>query len=142
MKNHTLLKTICIIISFVILLFSTSCNSIKIKEYYSDVNNYICVSGDITSFSYNEAKDAIYIGFTNLSVSLDDTCFKIVGNNVTVVQSKGFDQKIEIGNHIDFVTAPKYFGDGYVMPIVEFKVNDEVLLDFEEGYQNLIAWLS
>ena len=31
------------------------------------------------------------------------------------------DDMIKVGDQIEFVTAPKYFGDGYVMPIVAMK---------------------
>ena len=32
----------------------------------------------------------------------------------------------------------KYFGDGYSMPIVSISVNGEVLLSFDEGFENLM----
>lgn len=39
------------------------------------------------------------------------------------------------------MTAPRYFGDGYVMPIVAISVDGEQLLDYEEGYANFMEWL-
>ena len=43
---------------------------------------------------------------------------------------------------VSFMTAPRYFGDGYIMPIVEISVDGEELLSFEEGYENLLEWLA
>ena len=39
------------------------------------------------------------------------------------------------------MTAPKCFGDGYVMPIVAVSVDGEVLLEFEEGFENFLEHL-
>ncbi len=57
------------------------------------------------------------------------------------MQSHGIDEKLKIGNSIEFVTAPKYFGDGYVMPIVAISVDGEALLSFDEGFENFQDWL-
>lgn len=57
------------------------------------------------------------------------------------MQKNNIDEQIKIGDTIQFVTAPKYFGDGYVMPIVAISVDGEVLLEFEEGYANFLKWL-
>lgn len=118
------------------------CSSHKEKMYYSQKENYISVNGTVSSIKYNEDSTALYIGFYDLSPTLDDTCFKIVGNNLQIVQSNNIDSKLEIGTQISFITAPKYFGDGYVMPIVAVSINGEELLDFENGYINLLNWLS
>ena len=48
---------------------------------------------------------------------------------------------IKIGDRVVFSSAQRYFGDGYVMPIVQLDVNGEELLSFEEGYHNLLSWL-
>ena len=46
----------------------------------------------------------------------------------------GFFQKTKV----TFVTAQGYYGDGYVMPIVELSVGEDKLLDFESGHCNLL----
>ena len=79
---------------------------------------------------------------SELSPVLDDTCFKIVGENLKISQANEIDAKLKAGEQVSFITAPRYFGDGYVMPIVAISINGENLLDFEEGYQNLLDWLS
>ena len=49
-----------------------------------------------------------------------------------LVLKNGISEKIKLGDTVEFVTAPRYFGDGYVMPIVAISVEGEQLLDYEE----------
>ena len=135
-------KLIIITVMCFILAFSCSCNLNGKKQYYSEKENYISITGTITEIKYNEDSTALYISFSDLSSVLDDVSFKIVGDNLQIVQNNGIDSKLRTGDKINFITAPKYFGDGYVMPIVAISVNGENLLDFEEGYANLLKWLS
>lgn len=129
-----------ILISYLI-IFSTSCAGKEMKEYYSQKSNYISAEGIVTHISYNEDKTALYLGFSDLNPQFDDNSFKIVGDNVPIVQQNGIDDKIKKGYKVNFITAKRYFGDGYVMPIVEISINDEELLSFEEGFFNLLKWL-
>ena len=124
-----------------LLVFSTACTAQKMKEYYSEKSNYVNATGIVTHISYNEDKSALYLGFSDLNPQFDDNSFKIVGDNLPIVLQNGIDQKIEIGDQVDFITAARYFGDGYVMPIVEISINEEELLSFEEGFANLLKWL-
>ena len=140
MRRKLLLTSIIIIMSICVLL--CSCNSSGIVEYYSQKENYISVTGTISSIKYNEEATALYIDFSELYPVLDDTCFKIVGENLEIVKANRIDDKLKIGEQIIFITAPKYFGDGYVMPIVSISISGESLIGFDEGYENLIDWLS
>ena len=71
-----------------------------------------------------------------MSDKFDDDCFKITGENYYLVD--GFKELIEIGKTATFVTAPKYFGDGYVMPIVSLTIDDCCLLEYESGLSNFL----
>lgn len=143
MNKISLLKLIMIITTTCILLvLLCSCNSSEIIEYYSQKENYISVTGTVSDIKYNEDTTALYIDLSGLSPVLDDTCFKIVGENLKIVKANKIDDKLKTGEQITFITAPKYFGDGYVMPIVAISISGENLLDFEEGYKNLLDWLS
>lgn len=126
----------------ILLVLLCSCNSSEIIEYYSQKENYISVTGTVSDIKYNEDTTALYIDLSGLSPVLDDTCFKIVGENLKIVKANKIDDKLKTGEQITFITAPKYFGDGYVMPIVAISISGENLLDFEEGYKNLLDWLS
>lgn len=142
MRNEILLKRITVaIIILCFLLFFSSCTERKMKDYYSQKSNYIIATGTVTHISYNEDRSVLYFGFSNLNPQFDDNSFKIVGDNLLIVQQNGIDDKIKIGDKVSFITAGKYFGDGYVMPIVTLSVNEEELLNFEDGFNNLLNWL-
>lgn len=121
-----------------VLFVCSSCSSTK--RYYSKRENYINAVGTLTYLAYNDDSSALYLGFSELSPKFDDTCFKIVGENMHVVKKRDIDSKIKIGDRVEFITAPKYFGDGYVYPIVALSVNGECLLVFEEGFSNLLEF--
>ena len=130
--------TIVLLCLFVLL---TACTTEKTKDYYSQKSNYVNAAGTVTHISYNEDRSALYLGFSDLNPQFDDNSFKIVGDSLPIVQHNGIDEKIKIGDRVRFITAAKYFGDGYVMPIVEISVNEEELLSFDEGFANLLKWL-
>ena len=132
-------KIICVSI---LLVVTCSCGSAKMTEYYSNKENYINAVGTVSYIKYNEDSTVLYVGFSELSPTFDDTCFKLVSDNLKIAQSNNIDGMLCVGKQITFMTAPKYFGDGYVMPIVAISIDGEVILSFDQGYENLINWLS
>lgn len=120
----------------------TSCLSIRYRIYYPVKDNYIDVSGVVIYMKYSDDHTVLYIAFSDMDRKLDDRTFKIVGENLRIVEKNGIDDKIKIGDRVTFVTAPKYFGDGYVMPIVAISANGESLLDFDEGFKNFMDYLN
>lgn len=142
MKRVLNFKNAAAVISLMCLLvFSASCTAEKMKDYYSQKSNYVTATGTVTHISYNEDKSALYLGFSELEPMFDDNSFKIVGENLMIARQNGIDEKLEIGERVTFVTAPRYFGDGYVMPIVEITVSEEELLSFEDEFANFVKWL-
>lgn len=131
---------ICISLAL-ILMSLCACFSNDKLSYYKDKTNYITVTGRVESIKYSEDSSALYISFSSLNPQLDDISFKIVGANLQIVEQNKIDEKLKTGEQISFMTAPKYFGDGYVMPIVAITINGESLLEFEKGYQNWLNWL-
>ncbi|MBR5422725.1 MAG: hypothetical protein IK108_01825, partial [Clostridia bacterium] len=129
-----------IIIIFVI-FFCIFFHTVKLVKYYSQKEKYITVTGTVSYIKYNDNNSELYIGFSELNTKLDDHCFKIVGDNLKIVQSNHIDDRLVLGKQVSFVTAPKYFGDGYVMPIVSITIDEDDLLEFEDGYHNLLDWL-
>lgn len=125
-----------------LLVLLCSCNSPRKIEYYSQKENYINVTGTVSNIKYNEDATVLYIGLSKLSPALDDTSFKIVGENLKIVKTNKIDEKLKVDKQITFITAPRYFGDGYVMPIVAISISGENLLEFEDGYNNFLNWLS
>lgn len=124
------------------LLFLPGCSADKKRAYYVQKENYIQVEGTVSWIKYNEDQSALYLGFCELSPSLDDDCLKITGKNLEIVKNNGIDKKCKIGQKVLFQTAPRIFGDGYVMPIVALFINGECLLSFEEGYTGWMDWIA
>ena len=120
----------------------TSCLSIRYRIYYPVKDNYIEVSGVVIHMKYNKDHTELHIAFSDMDRKLDDRSFEIVGENLRTVEKNGIDDKIKIGDRVTFVTAPKYFGDGYVMPIVAISANGESLLDFDEGFKNFMDYMN
>lgn len=118
-----------------------ACKAEKI-EYYSQKENYVEATGILTHVKYNEDATELCLGFSDLSYPFDDIGFEIVGENLRIAQDNGIDSKAVLGEQVTFKTAPRYFGDGYIMPIVAIYIDGECLLDFETGYDNLMKWLS
>lgn len=141
MNNKKLLKaTVTIFLCLALLL--CSCTSPQMRKYYANKSNYITATGTVNHFCYDVDSPILYLEFSDLTPRFDDDTFKIVGKNFKIVQEKEINKKIKIGDKIDFITAPRYFSDGYVMPIVSVTVNGEELLTFKDGFNNLQEWLS
>ena len=140
MKKTNSKKVFMVLLLLYILVLS-ACDSTKIKEYYKEKDNFVTATGTIIHIAYSKDNTELYLGFSDLTPTFDDINFKIVGDNLSIVQKNNIDEKIKIGDKIEFITAPRYFGDGYVMPIVAVSVNGEELLEFEEGYANFLKWL-
>lgn len=124
------------------LLFVLSgCGSRRMEEYYSEKTNYISITGTVSHIMYNQDHSVLYLAFDLMSTQLSDNNFKIVGKNLQIVQNNDIDEILQLGDQVTFTTASKYFGDGYVMPIVEISIEGKTLLEFDDGYKNFISWL-
>lgn len=120
---------------------ATSCtytNNEKIN-YYSNEKNYIEITGIIEHIVFDDEHETLYLGFSNLSHKTDDNCFKVVGEAYSIMVT--YKDHIHIGKTATFVTAPKYYGDGYVMPIVALSVDGLNILEYETGFSSLLDWL-
>ncbi len=140
MKNRLLLLGIYIIV-FCMLLGLSACLSTQQRKYYEEKGNYTEARGTVTYISYDEKSKALYIDFSVTDPVFEDTCFKIVGDNYDIVKKNGIESILKNGSEVTFVTAPRYFGDGYVMPMVSISVGADTLLTFDEGFSNLLKWL-
>lgn len=134
----------CIVLLLVCSSFLCSCtiSNRTMLKYYSVRSNYVTVNGIIDYIQDAPELNGLYLGFSELFPTMDDSCFKLVGANREIVLQRDILQKVQLGTTVNFITAPRYFGDGYVMPIVEISVDGEELLSFEEGYENLLEWLA
>ena len=162
MKRLIKIPLTAVILAIAITSFC-SCYRYREIEYFSQKENYINVSGIVTHFKYGDRYQALYFGFSEIHLSNDITfdgqtfvdslvtdeilhftysTFEIIGKNLEIVEANGVYEKIKLGDRVEFTSAPGDFGNGYMLPIVAISVNGESLLDFEEGYENFLDWLS
>ena len=140
MKNT--IKILSTIIVASILFFTlSSCYRLREYEYYSDKENFVTTEGTVTIINDLPDERKLVLAFSDLSVQYSYIYFKIVGYNYQIVKENRIVEKLEIGKRISFVSATRYFGDGFVMPIVSITIDGVCLLDFEEGQKNLLDWI-
>jgi len=125
----------------IVLLYLHGCDFGEMEEYYTDKENYVTATGTVTHIAYDEGYDTLYLAFSDMSYRFDGRNFKIEGDNFDIVMENGIEEKLAMGKEVEFITAPRYFGDGYVMPIVSITIDGETLLEFEEGYENFLETL-
>lgn len=124
------------------MLAESSCAYTKIKpiEHYSNEEHYIEVTGTISHVVFDDEYKTLYLGFSDLSDTFADNTFELTGRNYSIVADAAR-ESIEVGRTATFVTAPRYFFDGYIMPIVSFTIYGECLLEYEERLSNFLDWL-
>lgn len=143
MRRFLIFKKVCIVLILVSVIASTTaCFNRKRYKYYASKDNYISVTGTVSHIKYSEAKDYLVIALDDMSATLSDNNFQIIQDNLAIVQSNGFDELVNIGSEITIIIAPHYFGDGYLVPIVALEHSGTTLLEFDDGYDNLLNWLS
>ena len=111
--------------------------SIQLKNYYSEKEVYVTVSGEVEWLNFGE--DGLFLTFQEeLTEPYEHYTFGIKGKSFDLLLEKNIKNRLHKGDKVEFMTAPRYFGDGFIMPIVSLTVNGEVLLEFEDGYANLL----
>ena len=144
-KKYCFLLTLILVLTLPVLIFSFVglVESIKMKNYYSEKGNYINASGTITDLEYAEDGDLLILRFGEDITPVNTFTsrkFLIEGRNLLAIKDAGFDEKVKVGGSVEFTTVPAVLY-GYARPIVSLTVNGEVLLEFEDGYTNLLEEL-
>lgn len=127
-----------LILMILILMFSlTGCYHSREKKYYSDTSNYITEEAIVKNIIFDKENNIIYFWLSEIDEAYQDSTFKIEGQSVNIVLNNNIFEKIKVGSEITYTSAPRYFGDGYCMPIVAIYIAGEELLNFDEGFENL-----
>ena len=141
----------CFIMCILVCVCNISCSiwnlgyEIQEKEYYSNKANFVSVTAVCVEISTNEhSPDCYFINVKDMEYHRTDECkfisgtFKIDKASSVILKESNIENKLTEGTIFTFVSAPEYFGDGYLCPIVSIEVDGEVLLDFDTGYKNLM----
>ena len=112
----------------------------KIREYhyYSDESNFVEVTAKITFLSWDNYNQVLAINFADLPEGFSTNDLYIEDNNYEILLENNATEYLEVGDYVTFITAPRYFGDGYMVPIVELRYDAQIYLAYEEGYENLL----
>ncbi len=115
----------------------------KEKNYYSDQSNFITITGTIYSVEKSSADTYWRIEFQD-AVGIDDGKnysgdYRLTGENLEIALANGLEKNVRAGKTVEFVTAPRVFGDGWKPPIVSITIDGICFLTFEDGYKNLMA---
>ena len=134
MKKFAILTMFFLLVTF--LFGCKSSNQIlakKMIEKYSNNQNYVTLTGEV--IEQNQYRIVIKCEELNDYLSYEDELcrYYIYSDEFLVLQ---------VGEEIQFTTVPFHFYNGHRLPIVELKINENVLLSFEEGKENLIDWVN
>ena len=139
MKTMCSIKKYNLILLIIIALFLlVGCSKMHEKKYYADINNFITDEAVVDNVIYNEEEGYIVLWLSEIDEAYQCSDFIIEGNNVDLVLENGILDKIEIGDAITYTSAPRIFGNGDFMPIIEISVYGEELLNVDDGYKNLM----
>jgi len=132
MKKFAILITLLVV-------FLSGCNisnqklAKKMIEKYSDNQNYVTLIGEVIEI--NENNVIIKCEELNNHISYEDEfCDYYIYSDQFV--------ELQAGEEIQFTTVPFHFYNGQKLPIVELRIDENTLLSFEEGKENLIDWVN
>ncbi len=112
--------------------FRSLYNQIK---YYKQQENYIMCTGIIKEISCTEDLSKICIEIENIEPNeFQNNKFYICGKGKDIVESNGIYQDLKTGDKIKFMSASRFYGDEYVVPIVYLEKEGEIYLTFHDGY--------
>ena len=136
-----LLAPVLLLLSFFIIACTT--NSKKMYDYYSIQSNFVQVHGIVEEINLQDEILYLNINFDESIFPNDgDNTFKIIQSNQQVLFENGFYDQVNVGDTIDFYSAPRIFGDGYIVPIIYIEKDGVIYLPFDTGQNNLLIWCS
>lgn len=139
MKTRCSIKKYKLLSLVLIALFLfVGCSKMHEKKYYTDINNFITDEAVVDNIIYNEEEGYIVLWLSEIDEAYQCSDFIIEGKNVDLVLENGILDKIEIGDAITYTSAPRIFGNGDFMPIIEISASGEELLNVDDGYKNLM----
>ena len=135
-------KIICIVLCLFVMglpMISCDCNKPlreKMLKYYSDDSVYCNLRGEIKEKSNRYVEIEIFTENHTFVSRL------ATGYIAFIIYGSSCIEKIEVGDVIDFISAPMCFYNGHNMPIVYLEKEQEVLLSYEDGKANYLNWIN
>ena len=107
-------------------------------KYYSNEENFMEITSEINHIVWSHSEQRVTIGLSDVPETFSDNCFDIDGDSFSIVVENNGEEYLKLGTSVTIITAPRYFGDGYIMPIVAIKTGEQELLNYEDGYKGLM----
>jgi len=100
-----------------------------LSEYYSEKGNYEKLTVTVETIELNDEQDMIYF----------NVGYCILGDNISIVLNNNIEE-LKQGDVLSIYSAPGYFGDGYLYPIVGIEKNEKIYLNFDTGVENQVKY--
>ncbi len=128
--------TICMLLS------CASCSSYRVKSYYQDPSVFQEITAVVNGFydDWDESNE-ICLSFDLDGVDFSSSMLYLSGENANVVRENHIWDVIQIGSEVTFRAARGQFWDGFHIQMVALMCDGITLLEFDRGYQNLMASL-
>ncbi len=135
------MKRLIVIVSLLFIVLLSGCTIGQVSpqivkemiEIYSDDQNYVALSGEVMEFD----------DYGGVTIKCEEISTYIPYQS-SICSYHIFSEEIlnlNAGDYIDFVTVPEHFFDGHDLPIVEVKMNGDILLNIYNGKDNLMKWV-
>lgn len=107
----------------------------KMLDYYSENSNYQNLRGVVVGIEDDILEIDISTENNEFSVNINEYQ-KFRGINY-----KDWICNIKEGDEVSFVTAPMYFYNGHILPIVSIEKEGQVYLSFDKGKEDYLQWI-
>lgn len=138
-------KTLALLLC-ITMLFLIACSIIdaplnrQMTEYYLDDTHYQKATGTVEGIRY----DNRHVGYLDIMIITENHGFPLYSNGImdfSLYSNSDLLNHISTGDKITFISAPMQFYSGHRCPIIALEKEDEVLLSFEEGKADYLAWI-
>ena len=105
--------------------------------YYRSDENYVTVDAEVEGSAYSSKNATFSVWFPSFSRELgvppERLTFRILAANLPEEMFSALEDALRPSSRIRFRTAPRYFGDGYLVPIVAVETDGQTVLPEDVG---------
>ncbi len=135
-------RMIAFVFTICMLFSCASCSSYRIKSYYQDPSVFQEITAVVNGFydDWDESNE-ICLSFDLDGVDFSSSMLYLSGENANIVRENHIWDVVQIGSEVTLRAARGQFWDGFHIQMVALVCDGTTLLEFDQGYQNLMASL-
>ena len=147
MKNLLLKIFTCIFVLGACFYLMTTCDCNaplrnKMLNYYTQESNYQQLTGRIISIKYFDDVDELFIEIDILTENHNFPLNATTGyGEFDIVDWSNYQFLLQEKEIIVFTSAPMYFYNGHILPIVKLEKNNQEFLSLSCGMDNYCNWI-